>query len=96
MESNVNEGADTVDAPEEEHLEEQEADQGSDTSADQHEEQDSSVTGSDSLGSSQTVEVIDSPEAAASGMSYNVAVLFILSMIVGLLIFNCLSRRWHS
>lgn len=51
-------------------------------------------SGQDDFASGETVEVVDSPEAAVSGLSYNVAVLFVLSMIVGLLIYNTLSRRW--
>lgn len=46
--------------------------------------------------STESVEVIDAPEAAASSMSYNMAVLFVLSMIAGLLVFSCLSRRWST
>lgn len=51
---------------------------------------------SSDLDSTEAVEVIDTPEAAASNMSYNMAVIFVLSMIVGLLVFSCLSRRWNS
>lgn len=46
--------------------------------------------------SSETVQVIDTPEVLASKMSYNVAVLFVLSMLVGLIIFHILSRRWQT
>ena len=35
---------------------------------------------SDDIVSSETVQVIDTPEVLASKMSYNVAVLFVLSM----------------
>lgn len=48
------------------------------------------------LDSTEAVEVIDTPEASASNMSFNMAVIFVLSMIVGLLVFSCLSRRWNS
>ena len=51
---------------------------------------------SDDIVSSETVQVIDTPEVLASKMSYNVAVLFVLSMLVGLIIFHILSRRWQS
>lgn len=45
----------------------------------------------------QTTSTIDvEPEAPASDMSYNVASLFVLSMIVGLLVFHILSRRWQT
>ena len=45
----------------------------------------------------QTNSTIDvEPEAPASDMSYNVASLFVLSMIVGLLVFHILSRRWQT
>ena len=53
-------------------------------------------SGSDDIVSSETVQVIDTPEVLASKMSYNVAVLFILSMLVGLIIFHILSRRWQT
>lgn len=52
--------------------------------------------GSDDIVSSETVQVIDTPEVLASKMSYNVAVLFVLSMLVGLIIFHILSRRWQT
>ena len=45
---------------------------------------------SDDIVSSETVQVIDTPEVLASKMSYNVAVLFVLSMLVGLIIFHIL------
>ena len=51
---------------------------------------------SDYIVSSETVQVIDTPEVFASKMSYNVAVLFVLSMLVGLIIFHILSRRWQT
>ena len=51
---------------------------------------------SDDIVSSETVQVIDTPEVLASKMSYNVAVLFVLSMLVGLIIFHLLSRRWQT
>ncbi len=53
-------------------------------------------SGSDDIVSSETVQVIDTPEVLASKMSYNVAVLFVLSMLVGLIIFHILSRRWET
>lgn len=53
-------------------------------------------SGSDDIVSSETVQVIDTPEVLASKMSYNVAVLFVLSMLVGLIIFHILSRRWQT
>ena len=52
--------------------------------------------GSDDIVSSETVQVIDTPEVLASKLSYNVAVLFVLSMLVGLIIFHILSRRWQT
>ena len=51
---------------------------------------------SDDIVSSETVQVIDTPEVLASKMSYNVAVLFVLSILVGLIIFHILSRRWQT
>ena len=51
---------------------------------------------SDDIVSSETVQVIDTPEVLASKMSYNVALLFVLSMLVGLIIFHILSRRWKT
>lgn len=51
---------------------------------------------SDDIVSSETVQVIDTPEVLALKMSYNVAVLFVLSMLVGLIIFHILSRRWQT
>jgi len=51
---------------------------------------------SDDIVSSETVQVIDTPEVLASKMSYNVAVLFVLSMLVGLIIFHILSWRWQT
>lgn len=53
-------------------------------------------SGSDDIVSSETIQVIDTPEVLASKMSYNVAVLFVLSMLVGLIIFHILSRRWQT
>lgn len=53
-------------------------------------------SGSDDIVSSETVQVIDTSEVLASKMSYNVAVLFVLSMLVGLIIFHILSRRWQT
>ena len=53
-------------------------------------------SGSDDIVSSETVQVIDTPEVLASKMSYNVALLFVLSMLVGLIIFHILSRRWQT
>ena len=53
-------------------------------------------SGTDDIVSSETVQVIDTPEVLASKMSYNVAVLFVLSMLVGLIIFHILSRRWQT
>lgn len=51
---------------------------------------------SDDIVSSETVQVIDTPEVLASKISYNVALLFVLSMLVGLIIFHILSRRWQT
>ena len=51
---------------------------------------------SDDIVSSETVQVIDTPGVLASKMSYNVALLFVLSMLVGLIIFHILSRRWQT
>lgn len=53
-------------------------------------------TGSDAFGTGETIEVIDAPEAQASNLSYNMAVLFVLSMLAGLIIFHILSRRWQT
>ena len=53
-------------------------------------------SGSDDIVSSETVQVIDTPKVLASKMSYNVAVLFVLSMLVGLIIYHILSRRWQT
>ena len=53
-------------------------------------------SGSDDIVSSETVQVIDTPKVLASKMSYNVAVLFVLSMLVGLIIFHILTRRWQT
>ena len=53
-------------------------------------------SGSVDIVSSETVQVIDTPKVLASKMSYNVAVLFVLSMLVGLIIFHILSRRWQT
>lgn len=53
-------------------------------------------SGSDDIVSSETVQVIDTPDVLAPQMSYNVAVLFVLSMLVGLIIFYILSRRWQT
>ena len=53
-------------------------------------------SGSEDIVSSETVQVIDTPKVLASKMSYNVAVLFVLSMLVGLIIFHILSRRWQT
>lgn len=35
-------------------------------------------------------------ESKTNDISFNVAFLFVASMIVGLLIFSSLSRKWHS
>ena len=51
---------------------------------------------SDDIVSSETVQVIDTPEVLASKMSYNVAVVFVLSMLVGIIIFHILSLRWQT
>ena len=42
-----------------------------------------------------TAQVVE-PEAQASDMSYNVASVFVISMIVGLLVFHIFSRRWQT
>lgn len=52
--------------------------------------------GSDVVESTQVIEVVDPPDVAASNMSYNIATLFVLSMIVGLIVFHILSRRWQT
>lgn len=52
--------------------------------------------GSDVIESTQAIEVVDPPDVAASNMSYNVSVLFVLSMLLGLIIFYILSRRWQT
>lgn len=51
---------------------------------------------SDDIVSSETVQVIDTSDVLAPQMSYNVAVLFVLSMLAGLIIFHILSRRWQT
>lgn len=50
----------------------------------------------ESMASTEAVEVMDSPETASVHMTYNISVLFVLSMIAGLLVFSCLSRRWSA
>ena len=64
----------------------------SDTSVDQEHPD---KGGSDVIESTQAIEV-DPPDVAASNMSYNIATLFVLSMIVGLIVFHILSRRWQT
>lgn len=73
-------------------LEDPQIDQDSTQSVDQ----DADSSGSDAFGSGETIEVIDTPETQASTLTYNVAVLFVLSMLVGLVIFHILSRRWQT
>ena len=73
-------------------LEDPQIDQDSTQSVDQ----DADSSGSDAFGSGEIIEVIDTPETQASTLSYNVAVLFVLSMLVGLVIFHILSRRWQT
>lgn len=43
-----------------------------------------------------TVEDSAFEEAPRQDISFNVALLFVASMIVGLLIFGSLSRKWHA
>lgn len=61
-----------------------------------------SVSGPDSDNSSDavtndsvtgTVETFE--EISHQDVSFNVALLFVVSIIIGLLIFNSLSRKWH-
>ena len=45
----------------------------------------------------EPIEVVEvNLEQQAADITFNVAVIFVLSMIVGLLVFESLSRRWHS
>lgn len=45
----------------------------------------------------QPIEVVEvNLEEQAADITFNIAVIFVLSMIVGLLVFESLSRRWHS
>lgn len=45
---------------------------------------------------SGTVEDSTFEEVPHQDISFNVALLFVVSMIVGLLIFSSLSRKWHA
>ena len=42
------------------------------------------------------VDPVTVEESNTNDISWNVAFLFVVSMIVGLLIFSSLSRKWHS
>ena len=42
------------------------------------------------------VDPVTVEEPNTKDISFNVAFLFVVSMIVGLLIFSSLSRKWHS
>lgn len=42
------------------------------------------------------VDPVTVEEPNTKDISWNVAFLFVVSMIVGLLIFSSLSRKWHS
>lgn len=42
-----------------------------------------------------STESVDVP-SGSSDVTWNLAVIFILSMIVGILVFDSLSRRWHA
>ena len=42
------------------------------------------------------VDPVTVDEPNTKDISFNVAFLFVVSMIVGLLIFSSLSRKWHS
>lgn len=44
----------------------------------------------------EPIEVVDVQEQLTADFTFNVAVIFVLSMIFGLLVFSILSRRWHS
>lgn len=46
----------------------------------------------------EAMEIVDPDpaELQPSDISYNLAVIFVLSMILGLLLFSNLSRRWHT
>lgn len=50
--------------------------------------------GYDSYEAAQVVEV-EVPVEQTSDVSFNVALLFVVSMILGVLCFSIFSRRWH-
>lgn len=50
--------------------------------------------GPEVVGSTESVDVTEG--SVTVDTTWNLAVIFILSMIVGLLIFGSLSRRWHA
>lgn len=54
--------------------------------------------GVETVEATEAVEIVDPDpaELQPSDISYNLAVIFVLSMILGVLIFSNLSRRWHT
>ena len=70
---------------------------GSDSSDNIPDNNDSETAPVDSEVLSGVVEVDPvTVEPNTNDISWNVAFLFVVSMIVGLLIFSSLSRKWHS
>ena len=63
-----------------------------------HGSPDGSTNSSDGDVLSGTVEStqVDDQPVAQTDISFNVAIIFVLSMIVGLVIYHILSRRWHT
>lgn len=47
-------------------------------------------------GTVESTQVEADQPAAQTDISFNVAIIFVLSMIVGLVIYHILSRRWHT
>lgn len=71
---------------------------GSDSADNIPDNNDSETSAVDSEVLSGVVEVdpVTVEEPNTKDISFNVAFLFVVSMIVGLLIFSNLSRKWHS
>lgn len=71
---------------------------GSDSADNIPDNNDSETSAVDSEVLSGVVEVdpVTVEESNTNDISFNVAFLFVASMIVGLLIFSNLSRKWHS
>lgn len=71
---------------------------GSDSADNIPDNNDSETSAVDSEVLSGVVEVdpVTVEESNTNDISWNVAFLFVVSMIVGLLIFSSLSRKWHS